>query len=158
MASGNININIIVEGDGGKASGFAGGSDGQNNVATKSADVANNKTWKSLAVGYAVKDVKSVVFSGLSRVGMYSGNSLQQQRMDWAMEKINDISSIGIATMAGASFGPIGAAVGFIGGASSLGIKYALRVSDYEFHKSQSFMETKEILQRAGPAFNFGRG
>lgn len=65
--------------------------------------------------------MKSVNYA-ISNIGNFTGDYIIQKNVSYAKGIVSNIMSVGMTTLAGAKFGPVGAIIGFVAGTSSIAI------------------------------------
>lgn len=71
-----------------------------------------------LVKGTAIKSVNYAI----SNIGNFTGDYIRQREVNVSKQMISNVMSIGMSTLAGAKYGPVGAIVGFVAGVSSIAI------------------------------------
>lgn len=56
----------------------------------------------------------------ISNIGNFTGDYITQKDVNWLKGVASNVTSIGLTTLAGAKYGPVGAAIGFVVGAASV--------------------------------------
>ena len=93
---------------------------------------------------------KQAVNYSISNIGNFTGDYVGQQHIQDAINIINTMSNIGVAALAGAKYGPLGAAIGAGIAIAGTGINMSLQ---YIAGYSQNVLQNRQIAQlrtRAG--------
>ena len=56
----------------------------------------------------------------ISNIGNFTGDYITQKDVNYAKGVVSNLTTIGITTIAGAKYGPVGAAIGFVAGTTSI--------------------------------------
>lgn len=130
MASNNEKLYITISDNRGQTSGASGKPTPNSQSLDKAIlnNLADEKFDNSLLGRYAEHQLfhtvkgatmKAVNFS-ISNIGNLTGDYIAQKNVYYVKEAISNIMNVGMTTLAGAQFGPVGAVVGFVAGVSSI--------------------------------------
>lgn len=115
--------------------------------------------FKGFAVAYAATAIPRQIFRyELSRVGVRTGNSHIQDKINFGMQLAGDIGGILMSAVGGLAIGGgIGAAIGLATSAASVGLGYMQKIDQYEYGKEWESISLWQTRLRAGPSLNRSR-
>ena len=86
----------------------------------------------------------------LGNIGNFSGDYILQNEVNEARKNINSLMNIGMATLAGAKFGPAGAVIGFAAGVVSESMKGVFETVEKTKNAAKQNYEIAQLRDRAG--------
>lgn len=124
---------IIRKGSGGTGTGFGvAGADAKsaeriNPIGSETMPEDENvKRAEQAAIAFSLATLKRQINYEISQMGNRTGNYIAQAETELAMEMLGNVTTVAMATAAGAKYGGVpGAVAGFLISAGSIGIGYA---------------------------------
>lgn len=92
---------------------------------------------------------QSVNFA-LSNIGNFTGDYITQRKVNEAKQSASGIMTIGVSTIAGAKYGPWGAAIGFVVGAVSVISGGVFNVISNSVENAKENYNISQLRERAG--------
>ena len=117
------------------------------------ANKQNNRTWgyvEHRVANFAEQQALKAVNYTLSNIGNFTGDYQAQRDVNAGLTVIHNLMNIGMATLAGAKFGPVGAAVGAGLAVSSIAINFAYEQKSLEIQQKKSNHQINILKQRSG--------
>lgn len=153
MANNNEKLYITISDNRGQTNGANGKPTPQPDASNQSNN-SNDNTLMRYAehqMFHLVKSAttKAVNFS-LANIGNFSGDYIAQRNVNAIRQEIEGVISIGMTTFAGAKYGPVSAAIGFVVGASSLAMGTVFEEITNSFENSKANFNIEMLRERVG--------
>lgn len=124
MANNNEKLYITISDNRGQTSGASGKPTPKPKYAGEDEDTDKSDLLGRYAehqMFHLVKGatMKAVNYS-ISNIGNFTGDYIAQKNVNYAKGVVSNLMNVGMATLVGAKYGPVGAVVGFVAGVGSI--------------------------------------
>ena len=140
-----------------RGQGENGGTNGKPTPQSTASNQSNNSNDNAL-MRYAEHQMFHLVKSATTRavnfslanIGNFSGDYIAQRNVNAIKQEIEGVITIGMTTLAGAKYGPVGAAIGFVVGVSSLAMGTVFEEITNSFENSKANFNIEMLRERVG--------
>lgn len=99
---------------------------------------------------FVESQAKQFVGYAINNIGNLTGNYITQNNIQATLNLANTLKGIGLSTLVGAKYGPVGAAAGLVLSVISTGINYAYADFSYGVQVKQQNRQVKELQKLSG--------